>query len=253
MHMFFYVGDFKIPVYGLMIVLGVVIANLIAWYMLLKYQLDGNDFLILEGYIFLGAIIGSKGLYLWVSRDVIQWTRLLELEYFNTLMKGGFVFYGGIIGGILSMILGAKIHHISGKQYIQKLIFLIPLTHGFGRIGCFFAGCCYGTEYDGIFSVVFPENSMAPSGIPLFPVQLVEAIGLFILALITFFFCKKATSWRGLEIYLIGYGIFRFGLEFFRNDLERGFWGSLSTSQWISIFLVIGCLAWMKLKKKAES
>lgn len=244
------VGSLSIPGYGAMIVIGIVLANLIACYLLHRFQMNGNDFLVLEGYIFLGAILGAKALYLFVSRELIDWTRFFDVEYFNSLMRGGFVFYGGVIFGFLAMVFGAKLHCISYIEYVQRFVWLIPFIHAFGRLGCFMAGCCYGREYDGVFSVVFPEESMAPSGVSLFPVQIVEGICLFMISFIMCLMCNKKASWCSLRCYLIGYGIVRFVLEYVRADADRGFWGMFSTSQWISVFLTLGCLIWILLERK---
>lgn len=242
MHVFFNFCGITIPAYGLMIVLGVVSANLIALFPLKKYKLDGNDFLILEGYTFLGAFIGAKLLYILVSFDSIDWNQILNLEYFNTFMKSGFVFYGGLIGGLLFMMLAGKIHHITYSMYIRHLIFLIPWIHGFGRIGCFLAGCCYGAPYDGPFSIHFPEGSLAPTNIELFPVQLVEATFLFLIAILMFIMDNYFSFTYTVALYFIFYSILRFILEFFRYDEIRGGFWNISTSQWISIGLFIGTI-----------
>lgn len=135
---------FHIPSYGLMITLGVILANVFALYPLKKYKLIFDDFLILEAYTLLGAFIGAKLLYLIISYREIDWSRFLEPRYFNYIMSSGFVFYGGLIGGLLCFLFAGKFHHINSKPYITHLIYLIPWIHGFGRIGCFLAGCCYG-------------------------------------------------------------------------------------------------------------
>lgn len=239
MQIYFHLFGHSLPSYGAMIVTGVIISNILAiTFILHMYELELNDFIILEAYGFLGAFLGAKILYLVVSYQEIEWNRLFDLNYLNALMQSGFVFYGGLIGGLCAILFAGKVHKINYINYIQHCIFLIPFIHGFGRIGCFLAGCCYGVPYHGRFSVIFPSNSLAPSGIPLFPIQIVEAAGLFLLAIGILFvdrFLKKNT----LVLYLCGYGCLRFCLEFLRNDSERGHMGVLSTSQWISIFMII--------------
>lgn len=247
----------QIPSYGLMIVIGVVLGNLIAFAVLHYSRLDLNDFFVIEAYTFLGAFIGAKLLYLIVSFNEIQWGRLFELQYFNELMLGGFVFYGGLIGGLIFALCAGKFHKIDSKLYMKRLIFLIPFIHAFGRIGCYMAGCCYGIPYDGFGAVVFPEGSLAPSGIPLFPVQLVEAILLFIIAAFLGYMSIRKNWDCSIESYLILYSIVRFILEFYRYDEVRGFVLGLTTSQWISIaILIVSILVIIKKrveKKKLES
>lgn len=239
MHIYFEFFGKHIPSYGLMIVLGVITANIIALHILRHFKLDWNDFIILEAYSFLGGFIGAKVLYLIVSYRSIEWKRILEPTYFNQLMRGGFVFYGGLIGGLLFVIIAGKVHKIEYIKHLTCFICLIPYIHSFGRIGCFLAGCCYGIPYTGVGAVVFPSNSLAPSDISLFPVQLVEAFCLMVIALVVYWGLIKRRWSFTVEIYLILYAIIRFILEYYRYDDARGHIAGLFTSQWISILLVI--------------
>lgn len=239
MSVYFDLGFVSVPAYGCMIAAGVVIANIIAMYVLHRTKLDFNDFILLEAYCFLGAFIGAKLLYLIVSYKEIQWDKMLEPAYFNQIMLGGFVFYGGLIGGLLLIAVAGYVHKINASEYIKNFVFLIPFIHAFGRLGCFFAGCCYGIPYDGPFSVIFPKGSYAISGIKLFPVQIVEAVLLFIISGIILYLQLKYKWEYAIETYLVLYAIIRFGLEYLRYDSNRGFWGLLSTSQWISIFMIL--------------
>lgn len=242
MSTYFHILGKEIPAYGFLIVMGVITANIIVWFLLKHLALDINDFIILEAYSFLGAFIGAKLLYLLISFDTVDWGGGWNLDYFNQLMQSGFVFYGGLIGGLLFAFLAGKTHHINVKKYVNVCIFLIPWIHSFGRIGCFCAGCCYGKEYSGRFSVTFPKNSLAPANVKLFPIQLMEAFALMLLTFVLFLFLKKYKERYLLEIYLVGYAILRFVLEFFRGDLNRGEFGVLSTSQWISIILFVAII-----------
>lgn len=249
MHLFIEVFGITIPSYGLMIVTGVILANAISMLLLRRNNHDVNDFFILEAYTFLGAFIGAKGLYLFVSYKDIEWNRFLEFDYLNQVMQGGFVFYGGLIGGLLLAVLAGKIHNINVSIYMREYIVLIPLIHGFGRIGCFMAGCCYGIPYSGIGAVQFPENSFAPSGVELFPVQIMEAGVLFVIFGIILLL-QILKSWKyTVETYFVLYGIARFILEFYRYDDVRGHFRALSTSQWISILMVMAAVIMVFYKK----
>ena len=254
MQVYLNVLGFNIPTYGMMIVSGVLLANLLAMYILKKTHLDYNDFLILECFGILGGCFGAKILYLLVSFRYIDWSRITEPLYLNSLIQGGFVFYGGLIGGLLAVYAAGRLYRIPVGLYIRKCIFLLPFVHAFGRIGCFMAGCCYGIPYKGFGAVVFPKHCFAPAGISLFPVQLVEAAILLLLS--TFLLIQQ---WRGnsdylVETYLIAYGLVRFFLEFFRYDMLRGKALILSTSQWISLLMIslgIGAILYKRLKKSA--
>jgi len=239
MHIVFHLFGFDIPAYGLMISIGIILANLIAYILLKQEKRSFDDLLLYEAYIALGGFFGAKLLYLFTIFDSIEWSQLYRFQYFNDLIRGGFVFYGGLIGGFLSMIVAGRIHHLDTAYYSSKLVFLVPFCHAFGRIGCFMAGCCYGIKYTGPLHVVFPSNSYAPSGIPLFPVQIVESILLFVISLIIFILMKQLHFRYTIELYGCSYSVLRFFLEYLRYDDMRGIYFGLSTSQWISILIFL--------------
>ena len=156
------------------------------------------------------------------------------------MLKGGFVFYGGLIGGILGVFIYSKQFKISFKELLLILLPVVPLIHSIGRIGCLCAGCCYGMEYHGFGAITFHDSLLAPNDVPLFPMQVVEAICNFIIFIVLLVTYKKFLgTYKTVGLYLVLYSIVRFTLEFFRGDLIRGIYFSLSTSQWISIVLFI--------------
>ena len=250
MHFFLNIFGIPVPSYGFCIVTGGILANIIAYFRVKKLGLDINDFIVLEGYTLLGAIIGAKLLYLIVSYKYIDWSRITDNEYMSTLLGGGFVFYGGFILGITNVLVAGKIHKMDSVRFIRELIFLVPFVHGFGRIGCFMAGCCYGVPYDGFGAVVFPKEMGIMPGVSLFPVQLVESALLLLLSALIFFLRTKFDWKFTLETYMIMYAIIRFALENYRYDEERGIYFGLSTSQWISsVLLAIGIVLVIKRRE----
>jgi phosphatidylglycerol:prolipoprotein diacylglycerol transferase len=129
----------------------------------------------------------------------------------------------------------------------------VPLIHAFGRIGCFCAGCCYGIPYEGTCHVVFEKSQVAPLGISLFPVQLVESgINILLFILLEIIVRKTKDIRISLATYMLGYGIMRFCLEFLRGDTIRGFLWNLSTSQWISLLLIAGAMILLFCKRKVK-
>ena len=97
---------------------------------------------------------------------------------------------------------------------------------------------------------MFPEGSFAPSGVKLFPVQLVEAVCLLLIAAIILYLQLKKDSPYTVEVYLILYAILRFILEYFRYDEVRGIYAGMSTSQWISIALLATGMVSVVLRKR---
>ncbi len=251
MNLYFYFFSLKVPAYGFLIALGIVLSNILIFLIRNTKALDFDNVLILEGYAMLGGMIGSKLLYLIISAPQIDWSRITDLIYLQSLMNKGFVFFGGLIFGLFAVFLAYKIHKIPAIEYLEKIIFIIPLTHAFGRIGCFCAGCCYGIPYSGWASVVFPKNSFAPSGVPLLPIQLIESTCLFILAFTLFVLILKNKEKYSIYIYIVSYSIIRFILEFFRYDYIRGQFGGFSTSQWISLLLIVIVIIFQFKGKKA--
>lgn len=159
----------------------------------------------------------------------------------------GITFLGGMIGGtvvylIIWMIFRKK---VPGNLYdIMPVIpCMITVGHAFGRIGCFFAGCCYGKPTDSIFGVQFPGAYFEQLG-KVHPTQLYEAAFLFVLfGVLTWLLLKKKFQYT-MTVYLASYGVFRFLIEFLRYD-DRGQLGKLlSPSQTMSlVFLGLAVLA----------
>lgn len=248
-----------ITTYSLAMIAGAFVAVFLARFLAKKVGIntaeDSTDTLIFAG---IGCLVGAKLLYLLVSVDVYWFpdrTLLENLNYWRILLSnGGLVFYGGLIGAFLGAIIYTRYYKMATTDLIEGIMPSIPLFHAFGRVGCFLAGCCHGIEYDGIFSVTFTNSPAAPNGVPLFPVQLAEALLNFILAgILSVMYTKKLRRGTVTATYMISYAIIRFVLEFFRGDLIRGV-AILSTSQWISIaMLIVGvALVILSCRKKAE-
>lgn len=203
---------------------------------------------IKRSYAFIMAIIsllvgfiGARFLYVLTHlSDVIvlirhgEWTPVFAL-----ILRGGFVFFGGLLGGALSSIVTTHYVRISWLAFADVMLPGVALGQAIGRLGCHFAGCCYGVPCER-FGIVFPEGSLAPSGIALLPTQLLESAALFLLTVVLVILLWRAQVGVPTVVYLLVYGTFRFILEFFRGDEIRGFWGPFSTSQWIALLLMLG-------------
>lgn len=187
-------------------------------------------YLLFVGTMVVGAVVGSKALF--IATQIPDMAMHFSLKYVaNKIITSGFVFYGGLLGAVLGCILFAKLHSYVPMQMLNLAAPGYSIFHAFGRIGCFFAGCCYGKEAKwGVAMWEEPE-------ILRIPVQLFESAFLF---LMTYFLLKmeKKGERHLFEIYILAYAVFRFFIEFWRGDSIRGVWGVLSTSQWISIFIL---------------
>lgn len=232
------IGPVSLYTYTLTGLLGMLFGVLVAVYADPKDKSLRSDIFYCSLYALIGGLAGGKILYLFTILP-----RLFENpSLIKAAIQSGMVFYGGLIGGILGGFLYVKQYKVDFYKMADNIILGLPVGHMFGRLGCFGAGCCYGKPYDGIFSVVYPKESLsAPPEIPLHPVPLYEVAYNAVLFLILFIIKRKSKNSKGLVlwIYLITYGIGRFYFETLRYDSERGMIGFLSTSQWISIVLVI--------------
>ena len=222
-----------IPLYGVCMALGILISSSIAFFRVKRCGGDGNSLLIIAACAVGCGLAGAKMLYLFVSYGIRQALAQALSGDFAFLAEGGQVFYGGLIGGIAGGFLGARIAGEQPALYCDAIIPCLPLGHAFGRLGCFFAGCCGGLPYDGMLSVRFPGAAQS-----IFPVQLLELLfNLLLFVGLSLYMRKKRPAYRALYLYLLLYSVLRFALEFLRGDSIRGMAFGLSTSQWISLLL----------------
>ncbi len=237
-----------IPVYGLCFFIGIFVAVSVAWLISKRKDIMGYDVVYSAVFTSVGAIIGSKLLFILVSfKQIIE----LGIPWINVL-RGGFVFYGGLIGGIIGLYIYLKVYKLDIWEYFDLYATVLPLGHSIGRIGCFFGGCCYGMEYDGPLHCVYDYNiGNTPVGVPLLPIQLIESFLLFCLfILLLCMFYKGKQKGNQVIVYAFAYSVMRFVLEFFRGDKERGFLLNLSTSQIISIVMFFSVLIAVFIRKQ---
>ena len=241
----------QIPIYGICYLSGIILSFLVATLICTKKGLPRYEVLYSGIFAVVGGLIGAKLLYILISLEDIITAKLSLWSVIN----GGFVFYGGFIGGALGLLIYVKSFKLNLTDFTDVYAVAIPLGHALGRIGCLFGGCCYGMPYNGPFAVTYSENTLsnAPKNIPLLPIQGIEAgllIVLFIILLIIYFKSKgKNTTLIG---YFFGYSVIRFVLEYFRYDSARGKLWIFSTSQWISIGLFLVGVLVTVIKIKTE-
>lgn len=240
------VFDRNISMYGIMAMIGVILCLFYVIRVCKREKIDDYKYVNMLLFSIIGILIGGHLLY--GITNINLFIELIKnigsLEFKEIIIKlatifGGSVFYGGLIGGCFTAYIYAKRVKINNCETYDMLIPVVPLFHFFGRIGCFLVGCCYGVESSIGFTF---HNSIIESAnnVNRFPVQLVEALFNLILffCLYNFFKHKKFKGYL-LNIYFIFYPVFRFIIEFFRGDSYRGFLFGLSTSQIISIILLI--------------
>lgn len=230
----FEIFGFKVYSYGFMIAIGILAAG---WFVTKRTKERGyneDDIFNLIIFTVIGGIIGGKLLFIITEiKSIIKNPKML-LDFGN-----GFVIYGAILLGALTIYLYCKRKKWNTLDILDNTVPGVALAQGFGRIGCFLAGCCYGAPTDLIIGVEFPADSLAITGVHLHPTQLYSAAFDFALAAFLIVYSRKnRPAGKTTGMYLIIYSIGRFLVEFLRDD-PRGTVGILSTSQFIAIFTLI--------------
>ncbi|MCR4740659.1 MAG: prolipoprotein diacylglyceryl transferase [Lachnospiraceae bacterium] len=240
----FSIGKFTVHSYGLLIGLGFLVAVFLGSYRAKKVNLSPDHYSNIAIFTLIIGFLGGKLMYM-----IVEFKRLLA-DPMSVIGSEGFVVYGGIITGVLSIFVYCKINKLSFLNYIDLLVPCVAINQGFGRLGCFMAGCCYGRETTSPFGVVFPPGSLAPAGVPLIPTQLISAAFDFALGILLIVLFKKFKRSGDIgATYFCAYSIGRFLVECLRND-ERGSVGALSTSQFISFFILAFSIVFFAINRK---
>ena len=223
----------ELPVYGVMAVLG-----LFAGIIYLRLAVGRSVPADAE----LAVVWGAVGYILTALPEIYaNWDAILAQPglFAAAYLSGGFVFYGGLYGAIAGAYIYCQASLADFDAVARLVLPIVPLIHGFGRIGCFCTGCCYGVERDAL-GIAFQNSPVAPNGVRLLPVQLIEATTVFALFIALASMYRRGFRGRSmLGAYLASYSVVRFILEFFRGDAYRGFILSLSISQVIAAVSVV--------------
>jgi phosphatidylglycerol:prolipoprotein diacylglycerol transferase len=236
----FELGPITVYTYGVLLAAAYLAGLKLAMVRASRRQMDQTRVLDLGIYIIISALVGAKLLLLLtdIERYVSNPRELL------TLVRSGGVFYGGLI-----LAVGVALWYIrrAGLPLWTTCDVFAPgiaLGHVVGRLGCLFAGCCYGTPTDLPWAITFTDpfaaaNVGTPLNVPLHPTQLYEAgAEALILALLL----ATEARWRRFPgrtfwLYMLLYSLSRYAIEMFRGDPGRGEVLMFSTSQFISIIL----------------
>lgn len=232
--------------YGVFIAAGFVMASmLIAREAKRMGEPRPHEFTDLAFYNLLVGLVGSRLLFI-----VVNWSHYaknpLELLF---VWKGGLVFYGGFLAALGYSVFWCRRHGHSFWKVADLLIPALAFNHAWGRLGCFAAGCCFGAPTRAPLGVTFPLSSPAQQTqhaqhligiadwpLPVHPTQLYEATGeVLLFMLLVWFRPRKRFEGQLLLLWLGLYPVLRSVVEALRGDIERGFLGPLSVSQWVSI------------------
>lgn len=251
----FTIGDFTVHTYGFMIMLGALMAYLyMARTAKKELGIDPDKIQTVAIMVIFAAFVGGKLFFYFEKPSYYFHPPSNMLENFRT----GFVFYGSLLFAVPVAIWYFRKEKWPLWAMMDRLAIATLILHASGRLGCFFAGCCYGTPTDAPWGVTFSDelSQAEPLHTALHPTQLYESF--FLMSLLVFLILfKRHKRFEGqlFMMYLMLYAVGRGVIEIFRGDLRRGFLieDVLSHSQFISIGIIVFAL-WMyqRLSKKGN-
>ena len=251
----FRIGSFPINTYGVFLALAFLCAILITVKLAARDGLPREKIYDLCLWMLLCSLIGSKILMFFTEPEYRD--HPLQLISLDFLRSGG-VFYGGLIGAILSGYFLMRRYRLPWWKTADACAPGIAIGNFFGRQGCFAAGCCWGKPTTLPWGVKFTELGHEITGVPLdvrlHPTQLYESFAM----LLVFFFLlwlHKHRRFNGqvILLYALLYSSIRFAIEFLRDDPRGDLFGlttltGLSTSQLISLIVGAGALVLLVLR-----
>lgn len=230
--------------YGLLIATGFLLAMTLTKRQAAREGEDPERMVDLTFYLLLSGLIGARVVFIFTQLSSFL-ADPLDIFMF---WRGGLVWYGGFLGAVAYLLYQSRASKIPFLKTVDILIPYMALAHGFGRLGCLFAGCCFGRPAELPWSIVFPAHSMAQSAqyaahqvgamapsLPVHPTQLYEAGAEF--AMFAFLVVMRQRKRFHGQLFLLWvslYPIIRSIIEMYRGDKDRGVY-ILSTSQYISI------------------
>jgi phosphatidylglycerol:prolipoprotein diacylglycerol transferase len=255
-------GPFALSPVELFAFLGVVLAAVLSRRRMAEFGVSWTALWDLALAALVGGAVGARLFYF-----LPLWLRGIESgAHLVTRWSEGSGFYGGLVGGALGVALAARLRRLPVRRVLDGAAAPLPAGFAVGKLGCFFAGCCYGMRTDGFPGVSFSHGSLAwrtqraageippeaPSALPVHPVALYE-LGLALLLFAALGGIARRSSRPGETALALagGYSLWRFAIEFFRADPGRhGFGaGALSDSQVAAIVLLALAIgAWGALR-----
>ena len=237
----FELGNFPVYTYGVLLAAAYLLGLQFAIVRGRKRGLDPNRTMDLGIWIIISALIGAKLLLLIVEWDTFKG----DPNELWTLLRSGGVFYGGLIAAVTVALWYLRRHKMPMWTVTDVFAPGIALGHVIGRLGCLFAGCCFGIRAEDLpWAITFrneyaAQNVGTPLNVPLHPTQLYEAGAELLILVLLLVTERKGRAFPGRTFwgYMFLYGVSRFIIEFYRGD-ARGMIGSLSTSQFVSVIIV---------------
>ena len=237
-------GPLSIHIYGLLIATGIVAALFLGLKdRQLLNEYSKSDILNIISSTVFAAFLGAR--ILWAAEI---WSTIPSFWNIFYFWQPGYSILGAIIGGFLFLT-----NHLKKKLFffLDRIIIYAPIAQVFGRIGCFFTGCCYGLQTTMPWAVIYThKNNLAPLCIPFHPTQIYSAVLLFCLFLLLYSQKNKSLKSGSLAfIYLLGSSLERFFVDFLRADRTLII-GNFSLMQCIALMLIGVSFGFLTINKK---
>lgn len=240
--------EMSITLYGICIAVGLIVCLIVLKLFTDKRKMktEVQDFAFFVGIVaialgFVGAML-FQSVYNWIETGVWEFGSVTAMGGF---ISGAAVFIAAYFAVGHFYFKKGKLKNAHVREFntiLQVAPMCITIAHAFGRIGCLMAGCCHGAQVDGPgMGGIYMDP---PDGAPGYyvPTQLYESIFLFILfGVLTLIYFKKFNITP--SVYLIAYGIWRFVIEYFRDDMRGSVGLGITPSQFQSIVFVLGGIA----------
>jgi phosphatidylglycerol---prolipoprotein diacylglyceryl transferase len=214
----FHIGRMPIRSWGVMVGIGIILGTYLCYRELQSRKMDVNLILDFVTYAVIAGFLGGRIWEVAFSWDNYQDQPLAVLAFWS----GGLSIQGSVLGGLIAGIIYIKIKKIDFWEFADIVAPGLILGQAIGRIGCFLNGDAYGAPTNSIFGVIYQENTPAFAAYgsqPLFPAELFEGAGDFIILLaLLMLIRKKIVPGTVFLTYFILYSINRFVLEFWRGD-----------------------------------
>ena len=241
-----HIGSFNLYTYGLFLAIGFMTAIWVSKKNAKPHGISSETITDIFFVILVSGLLGSRLLYVLINFDSYQsnWLDIFKI------WQGGLVFFGGFLAAVAASFIFFKRKNLSIWNTADIISPGIALGHAMGRLGCFFAGCCYGKECDLPIAVKFTNpESLAPIGVYLHPTQLYSVFSNLTLFFILLWL-QKRKKFNGMVFlsYIMLYSLFRSIVEFFRGDFRGDFFFEVvSMSQGIG--LMVSLIAFILLIK----
>jgi phosphatidylglycerol:prolipoprotein diacylglycerol transferase len=251
-------GGITIHTYGILVATGFLVGMWWGGYDARRRGENPSRIMDMVFYMILSGLVVSRLHYILVVDPGMFWRAPLDVF---KIWQGGITFYGGVVGGVIGVAVYVWWYKLSFWTCADIVAPGLSLGHAFGRIGCLMAGCCHGREApaDAWYAIRFPEGvgSLAPVGTALYPTQIMESLGeVGIFLFLLWMGRRQKFSGQIFLLYLIIYAVMRYTLEFWRGDVDRGWWIEpiVSTSQGIAIVMAtVGVILYMWRRRYAQS